>query len=185
MSPSIQRVRRLSLRPVRTTDVSAAGSIISTDRDGRRTVYNQGDIAWILASMALIWIMIPGVGFFYSGLLRRKNSLSMIYLSIMAVTVVSFQVRSFFLFYLEESWASDRVLQWFFWGYSLVFSETTNGFIGDLRESCDRLKRSQRDLTDTQGYFGLKGVLEKPSIASPAIPSILFCAYQSMFAAFT
>ena len=37
--------------------------------------------------------MIPGVGFFYSGLLRRKNALSMIYLSVMCLAVVSFQVR--------------------------------------------------------------------------------------------
>ena len=36
--------------------------------------------------------MIPGVGFFYSGLLRRKNALSMIYLSMMCVAVVSFEV---------------------------------------------------------------------------------------------
>jgi Amt family ammonium transporter len=55
-------------------------------------VYNPGDIAWVLASMALVWIMVPGVGFFYSGLLRRKNALSMIYLSMMTVAVVSFQV---------------------------------------------------------------------------------------------
>jgi Amt family ammonium transporter len=33
-------------------------------------VYNPGDIAWVLASTALVWIMVPGVGFFYSGLLR-------------------------------------------------------------------------------------------------------------------
>lgn len=56
-------------------------------------VYNLGDIAWTLASTALVWIMIPGVGFFYSGLLRRKNALSMIYLSMMTIAVVSFQVR--------------------------------------------------------------------------------------------
>jgi len=37
--------------------------------------------------------MIPGVGFFYAGLLRRKNALNMIYLSMMTVAVVSFQVR--------------------------------------------------------------------------------------------
>lgn len=37
--------------------------------------------------------MVPGVGFFYSGLLRRKNALSMIYLSMMTVAMVSFQVR--------------------------------------------------------------------------------------------
>lgn len=33
-------------------------------------VYSPGDIAWVLASTALVWIMVPGVGFFYSGLLR-------------------------------------------------------------------------------------------------------------------
>lgn len=48
---------------------------------GLTVVYNGGDIAWVLASTALVWIMIPGVGYFYSGLLRRKNALSMIYLS--------------------------------------------------------------------------------------------------------
>ena len=50
-------------------------------------------MAWILTSTALVWIMIPGVGFFYSGLLRRKNALSMLFLSMMTLAVVSFQVR--------------------------------------------------------------------------------------------
>jgi len=110
-------------------------------------VYNGGDIAWTLASTALVWIMIPGVGFFYSGLLRRKNALSMIYLSMMTLAVVSFE--------------------WFFWGFSLAFSETGSRFIGDLK------------------YFGLRGVLEQPSIGSSRIPSIVFCVYQLMFAAIT
>jgi Amt family ammonium transporter len=59
-------------------------------------VYNTGDIAWIISATALVWIMIPGVGFFYSGLLRRKNALSMLWLCMMTLAVVSFQ--------------------WFFWG---------------------------------------------------------------------
>ncbi|CZT24454.1 probable ammonium transporter MEPa [Ramularia collo-cygni] len=75
--------------------------------------YNAGDIAWILTSTALVLLMIPGVGLFYSGLARRKSALSLIFLSIMSIAVVSFQ--------------------WFFWGYSLAFSPTaTNGYIGDL-----------------------------------------------------
>lgn len=57
--------------------------------------------------------------------------------------------------------------QWFFWGFSLAFSETGSAYIGDLK------------------YFALKGVLEKPSIGSTRIPSILFCVYQLMFAAIT
>ncbi|KAJ8519248.1 hypothetical protein ONZ45_g3797 [Pleurotus djamor] len=110
-------------------------------------VYNMGDIAWVLTSMALVWIMIPGLGFFYSGLLRRKNALSMLYLSMITMAVVSFQ--------------------WFFWGFSLAFSETGSRFIGDLQ------------------YFGMKGVLEKPSIGSARIPSLVFSIYQLMFAAIT
>lgn len=61
---------------------------------GETVVYNLGDMAWIIAAMALVWIMIPGVGFFYSGLLRRKNALSMIMLSVAVLAVVSFQVCS-------------------------------------------------------------------------------------------
>ncbi|KAF8500616.1 ammonium transporter [Gautieria morchelliformis] len=110
-------------------------------------VYSPGDIAWVLASTALVWLMIPGVGFFYSGLLRRKNALSMIGLSVMCLAVVSFQ--------------------WFFWGFSLAFSETGSRYIGNLK------------------YFGLRGVLDQPSIGSARIPSIVFCVYQLMFAAIT
>lgn len=106
-----------------------------------------GDIAWTLASTALVWIMIPGVGFFYSGLLRRKNALNMIYLSMMTVAMVSFQ--------------------WFFWGYSLAFSDTASPYIGNLK------------------YFGLRNVLDQPSIASPKVPAITFCVFQLMFAAIT
>lgn len=71
--------------------VLSAGDLLWPDGNG---VYNLGDIAWTLASTALVWIMVPGVGFFYSGLLRRKNALSMIYLSMMTIAVVSFQVGS-------------------------------------------------------------------------------------------
>lgn len=122
----------------------ASGDLISSDGV---TVYNMGDIAWTLASTALVWIMIPGVGFFYSGLLRRKNALNMIYLSMMTVATVSFQ--------------------WFFWGYSLAFSETASPYIGNLK------------------YFGLRGVLDMPSIGSVKVPAIVFCVFQLMFAAIT
>ncbi|KAF8755482.1 Ammonium Transporter Family [Rhizoctonia solani] len=114
---------------------------------GETVVYNLGDIAWVLACTALVWIMIPGVGFFYSGLLRRKNALSMIYFSMLSLAVVSFQ--------------------WFFWGYSLAFSDGASAFIGDLK------------------YFALKGVLDQPSMGSTRIPALVFCVYQLMFAAIT
>ncbi|KAL7272585.1 ammonium transporter Amt1 [Rhizina undulata] len=74
--------------------------------------YQGGDIAWMMMSTALVLLMIPGVGFFYSGLARRKSALSLIWLSMMSVGVVSFQ--------------------WFFWGYSLAFSHSAGAFLGNL-----------------------------------------------------
>ncbi|KAM0755731.1 ammonium transporter MEPa [Meredithblackwellia eburnea MCA 4105] len=126
----------------------ASGSIVSYwDGPDDPQVYNPGDIAWILASAALVMIMCPGVGYLYSGLLRRKNALSMLYLSFAVYSVVTFQ--------------------WFFWGYSLTFSETASPFIGDLK------------------HFGMIGVLDQPSPGSSKIPAIVFAIYQSMFAAIT
>lgn len=51
-----------------------------------------GDMAWIITASALVWLMIPGVGFFYSGLTGQKSALSLIMLSFIAVSVASFQV---------------------------------------------------------------------------------------------
>ena len=32
-----------------------------------------GDTAWVLASMALVQLMLPGLAFFYAGLLHRTS----------------------------------------------------------------------------------------------------------------
>ncbi|KXX74050.1 Ammonium transporter 1 [Madurella mycetomatis] len=74
--------------------------------------YSSGDFAWIMTSSALVLLMVPGVGFFYSGLARRKSALALIWLSLVSIAVAGFQ--------------------WFFWGYSLTFSHTGSAFIGDL-----------------------------------------------------
>jgi hypothetical protein len=71
---------------------NSAGDLVVFAADGTPVVYNLGDISFMICATALVWIMIPGVGFFYSGLLRRKNALSMIYVSLASVAVVSFQV---------------------------------------------------------------------------------------------
>ena len=86
VSPSLLASSSLLTRHV-------AGDLNWVDDQGNTIVYNAGDIAWTLASTALVWAMIPGVGFFYSGLLRRKNALSMIWTSMVSIAVVSFQVR--------------------------------------------------------------------------------------------
>lgn len=65
-----------------------------------------------MTSSALVLLMVPGVGFFYSGLARRKSALALIWLSLISIAIAGFQ--------------------WFFWGYSLTFSHTGSAFIGDL-----------------------------------------------------
>lgn len=54
--------------------------------------YQAGDIAWILTSTALVWLMIPGVGYFYSGMARQKNALSLIMACVLSLVVVSVEV---------------------------------------------------------------------------------------------
>jgi ammonium transporter, Amt family len=73
-----------------------------------------GDTAWVLASAALVMLMTPGLGFFYGGLVRRKNVLSTV-------------MHSFFVLCLIS-------VQWVLWGYSLAFGPDWKGLgvIGDL-----------------------------------------------------
>ncbi|GAA5858232.1 hypothetical protein JCM8547_005701 [Rhodosporidiobolus lusitaniae] len=93
--------------------IQPGGSDLIATLDGGEVVsYNPGDIAWVLTCTALVWIMIPGVGYLYSGLVRRKNALTVLFLTMLAMAIISFQ--------------------WFFWGYSLAFSPTGGPFLGDM-----------------------------------------------------
>ena len=73
---------------------------------------DSGDTAWILMSSALVLLMTPGLAFFYSGLVRRKNVLGTMMHSFMAIALVS--------------------VAWVLWGYSLAFGPDVGGFIGNL-----------------------------------------------------
>jgi ammonium transporter, Amt family len=59
--------------------------------------YTTGDVTWVITASALVWLMLPGVGFFYSGLTGQKSALSMIMLSFIAMSVGAIQVL--FLFF--------------------------------------------------------------------------------------
>ena len=74
---------------------------------------NTGDTAWLLISAALVMLMTPALGFFYGGLVGKKNVLSTL-------------THSFFILCLIS-------VQWVLWGYSLAFSPDTGaGVIGGL-----------------------------------------------------
>ncbi|KAF0483985.1 ammonium transporter 1 [Gigaspora margarita] len=82
---------------------------------GGPPVFDHGDIAWVLASTALVFIMVPGIGYFYSGMARSKNALSLILLSVLSVAVVS--------------------VQWWLFGFSLAFGSSPSHFIGTFEHA--------------------------------------------------
>ncbi len=73
---------------------------------------NGADTAWVLMAAALVMLMTPAVGFFYGGLVREKNVLSVI-------------MHSFFILALIS-------VQWVLWGYSLAFGPDKYGVVGGL-----------------------------------------------------
>lgn len=73
---------------------------------------NSGDTAWVMVSSALVMIMTPAVGFFYGGMVNRKNVVSLIKQSVLILSIVS--------------------IQWVVLGYSLVFGTDLGGVIGGL-----------------------------------------------------
>lgn len=75
-------------------------------------VIDSGAVAWVLAATALVMLMTPAVGFFYGGLVRRKNLISTLVQTLTIFAVVS--------------------LVWALWGYSEAFAPSVNGVIGNL-----------------------------------------------------
>lgn len=62
---------------------------------------DHGDTGFVLASTALVFMMIPGVGYFYSGMATSKSALSLIMLSCWSIAVVSVQVCIYSLFGIQ------------------------------------------------------------------------------------
>ncbi|MCL5770663.1 MAG: ammonium transporter [Actinobacteria bacterium] len=73
---------------------------------------NNGDNAWLLISSALVMLMTPGLALFYGGMVRRKNMLSTIMMSFMALGLIG--------------------VLWVLYGYSLSFGKDFGGVIGGL-----------------------------------------------------
>ena len=72
-----------------------------------------GSISWVFISSILVFMMVPGVTFFYGGMLRKQNMTSLMAQSLVCVGILG--------------------LVWFICGYSLAFSGDGMA-IGDLSE---------------------------------------------------
>lgn len=77
-----------------------------------------GDTAWVLVSAALVFIMTPGLGFFYGGMVRSKNVLTTIMHSFFIVGMIS--------------------VEWFILGYTMAFGDDATGVIPGIIGSLDK-----------------------------------------------
>lgn len=73
--------------------------------------YSTADIAWIIVATALVFLMTPGLAFFYGGMVHRKNVISTMIKSVVAAGVVS--------------------ILWVAVGFSLAFGDSMGGLIGN------------------------------------------------------
>ncbi|BGP17524.1 hypothetical protein JCM10213_008257 [Rhodosporidiobolus nylandii] len=92
---------------------SPEGNLMTYLEDGTAVIYNGGDVAWVVTGTALVTMFVPGLALLYSGLLRRKNALSMLLLCF-------------------ATYAVGQLL-WMLFGYSFTYSETGGAFWGDFK----------------------------------------------------
>ena len=75
-------------------------------------MFNTGDTAFMMIYAALVFIMTPGLAFFYGGLVNKKNVLTIMMQSFVSLGVVT--------------------VLWFIFGFSLTFGSDVHGIIGNL-----------------------------------------------------
>jgi ammonium transporter, Amt family len=78
-----------------------------------KPVVDSGDTAWVMVSAALVMLMTPALAFFYGGLVRRKNMLSVLMQCLMILCLIS--------------------VQWVVLGYSMAFGPDHGSWIGGLQ----------------------------------------------------
>lgn len=127
--------------------------------------FSPGNTGFMITCTALVFLMIPGVGYFYSGMARSKSALSLIMLSCWSMAIIFVQVS--FDFIILNCAINYLYFQWFLVGYSLVFSKSNSHFIGNF------------------DHVFLIDVFDDASFVNPKLPDLAFCFYQAMFAAIT
>jgi len=73
--------------------------------------FNPADIAWMLTATALVLLMTPGLSFFYGGMVKRKNVISTMLQSFVAMGIIS--------------------ILWVVFGFSLAFGDSIGGVFGN------------------------------------------------------
>ncbi|KAL4784216.1 ammonium transporter AmtB-like domain-containing protein [Aspergillus varians] len=68
---------------------------------------------YVVACTFIVFFILPGIGFLYSGLTRRKSAMAFLFQAFLILAVTAFQ--------------------WIFWGYSLTYSRNGGPYIGTLK----------------------------------------------------
>lgn len=91
--------------------LSLVAVFIDPGKNGSMEGLVTADVAWVLVATALVFLMIPGLSFFYGGMVSRKNIISTMLQSFIATGMVS--------------------LLWIVIGFSLAFGPSFHGLIGN------------------------------------------------------
>jgi Amt family ammonium transporter len=125
---------------------------------------NTGDTAFMLVSSALVLLMTPGLAFFYGGLVRSRNVLNTMMMSLILMALVG--------------------VTWVLWGYSLSFApiSVTAGTGADAAPTINA-----SPIIGSLNWLFLNGVGLDPDPVGYAgtIPHQVFMVYQMMFAIIT
>jgi ammonium transporter, Amt family len=120
-------------------------------------VINAGNTAWMIVATALVFLMtLPGLAFFYGGLVRRKNVLNIL-------------MQCFII-------AAAITLEWIIIGYSLSFG-SSKGFLTPFIGGFDWAFLKGISIFDVSPYY-ISQPVER-------IPHIVFILFQCMFAIIT
>jgi Amt family ammonium transporter len=147
--------------PIAVTTAATAAPAEAPKPKNVDPVLNTGDTAWMLISSALVLFMIPGLAFFYGGMVRQKNVLSTMMHSFVAMGIVG--------------------VQWAVIGYSLSFGpDAFMGLIGNTSKAMlNGLISFAKDGSPVYALF--QNVPTEPG----AIPEYVFAMFQGMFAIIT
>lgn len=110
-------IKKLTVRQIAPFLILAAVAVVALfipalpHYEDKAGAYNAADISWIIVATALVFLMTPGLAFFYGGMVHRKNVISTMIKSVVAAGVVG--------------------VLWVVIGFSLAFGDSIGGFIGN------------------------------------------------------
>jgi ammonium transporter, Amt family len=129
---------------------------------------DSGDTAFMLICSALVLFMTPGLAFFYGGLVKSRNVLNTMMMSLVLMAIVG--------------------VTWVLWGYSLAFAPVDVSPITVAADGKPTFTYVANSIIGSLKWLFLGGVeagSPDPIGYAPTVPHQVFMIYQMMFAIIT